>query len=86
MSAATEWGGWFRPTKKSPSVRLAEASTYDDAWAALLDATATVRGGDLLVCRDNPNEGGAAGLTPRAVKRQPAIVTREKRVPLRRMF
>jgi hypothetical protein len=87
MSAATEWGGWFRPTKKTPWVRLAEGPTYDAAWAALLDATATVRGGDLLVTRLDPNKGGAAGLTPRTITRTPAC-TREpgSSRPLRRRF
>jgi hypothetical protein len=85
MTTATVWSGWFRPTRRTPWVRLAEASTYDDAWAALLDATSAVKGGDLLVCRQDPNKGGVGNLTPRRVG-NPAEDSSRRKVPLRRRF
>ena len=86
MSSATEWGGWFRPTAKTPWIKLAEGPTYDDCWAALIDATSAVKGGDLLVCRHDPNKN-RSGLTPRPIGRQPAC-SREPGAlrPLRRRF
>jgi hypothetical protein len=79
------WFGWFRPTARTPWIKLAEGPTYHDCWAALLDATSAVRGGDLLVCRHDPNKGGVGNLTPRSIERKPAENWRAK-VPLRRRF
>jgi hypothetical protein len=73
----TTWGGWFRPTKKTPWVKQAEASTYDDCWAALFDATVNLKGGDLLVSQQDPNRGGVGNLTPRPIRSHPAIGRRK---------
>jgi hypothetical protein len=52
--------GWWRPDKRTRWTRLADGDDYDAAWASLLDALASVHGGESMVLRgcENPNGGG----------------------------
>jgi hypothetical protein len=43
------WVGWWRPGGGTEWTRLAEGDSYDECLAALLDALASVRGGDSMV-------------------------------------
>jgi hypothetical protein len=54
------FAGWSRPNKRVPWTRLVDGPTYDAAWAALLDATAGMRGGESLVVRADVNPNAPA--------------------------
>ena len=53
----TRWFGWFRPNKATTWTKLVEAGRYDDAWAQLLAAISSMRGGESLVLKggEDPN-------------------------------
>jgi hypothetical protein len=61
MRAATEqpplWKGWFRPNKQTQWTHLVEGEpSYDRAWQKLLDALASMNGGESLVTTTDPNK------------------------------
>jgi hypothetical protein len=47
----TPYAGWWRANRKTPWTRLVTGDGYDAAWERLLDALATVHGGESIVLR-----------------------------------
>jgi hypothetical protein len=61
-SGATEggamtWVGWWRPNKAVRYTRIAEAPTYDLALERLLDALASVKGGETVILHSGVDPG-----------------------------
>jgi hypothetical protein len=48
-TTAAAWCGWFRPNKQAAWTRLAEGNTYSAALDNLLDALASMHGGESVV-------------------------------------